>query len=237
MARTVLWHLEASHYSDKVRWALDHKRLPHARRAVIPGFQAPVAKLLSGQPRLPVLELAGRRISDSTRIIAALEEHVPQPPLYPADPALRERALALEDFFDEKVAKAVRGFLFEQAGRRPQDMLAALAPSATGVRRAFMLGVFTVLGPLARRYYRGTAEQVRAGMDRLEQELDGCDHLVGDRFTVADLTAAAVFTPLLAPPQRPHPPRSLPAEALALREELTARPGGRWVFETYARYR
>ena len=33
--RPTLWHISLSHYSEKVRWALDHKRIPHRRRAVI----------------------------------------------------------------------------------------------------------------------------------------------------------------------------------------------------------
>ena len=33
----VLWQFTASHYNEKARWALDWKRLPHERRAVLPG--------------------------------------------------------------------------------------------------------------------------------------------------------------------------------------------------------
>ena len=102
-----------------------------------------------------------------------------------------------------------------------------------------MYGLYAVAGPSVRTDYRTTAsaEGVRAGLDRLERDLAGGDHLVGDAFTVADLTAAAVFTPLIAPPNRPFLPRSLPPEVMALREEMTARPGGQWVLETYARSR
>jgi len=48
-----------------------------------------------------VLDLDGERIVDSTRIIPALERRWPDPSLYPADLCERERALALEDYFDE----------------------------------------------------------------------------------------------------------------------------------------
>ena len=133
MSRPLLWHLELSHYSEKVRWALDHKRVPHARRAPIPGVHAFLARALTGQPRMPILELDGRRIADSTRIIAALEEHAPDPPLYPQDPGDRERALELEDFFDEEVARAVRGFAFHYASRSADMMLDAVMPRATGL--------------------------------------------------------------------------------------------------------
>ena len=53
-------------------------------------------------PTLPVMELDGRTVGDSTAIIAALEERQPDPPLYPSDPVERARALALEDWFDEQ---------------------------------------------------------------------------------------------------------------------------------------
>ena len=50
-------------------------------------------------------------MADSTRIIATLEERWPDPPLYPADPELRDQALALEDFFDEEVGHPLRTLL------------------------------------------------------------------------------------------------------------------------------
>src|SRR5262245_48273069 len=101
MDRPVLWHLPVSHYSEKVRWALDHKALPHDRHAPIAGYHMALALYLTRGRHytLPVLELDGTRIGDSTAIIAALERAHPESPLYPADPDERRRALALEDFF------------------------------------------------------------------------------------------------------------------------------------------
>ena len=32
----VLWHFRISHFNEKARWALDWKRVPHVRRAVLP---------------------------------------------------------------------------------------------------------------------------------------------------------------------------------------------------------
>ncbi len=45
---------------------------------------------------------------------------------------------------------------------------------------------------------------ITAAFDRLEGELDGNAYLVGDDFTVADLTAAALFYPLVLPPEGPQ---------------------------------
>jgi hypothetical protein len=34
--RPVLWHLQLSHFNEKVRWALDLKRIDHVRRPLLP---------------------------------------------------------------------------------------------------------------------------------------------------------------------------------------------------------
>src|SRR4051794_9185192 len=95
----VLWHISISHYSEKARWALDFKRVPHRRRAIPGGFHmiAALAVTRGAGYMFPILELDGETISDSTAIIGALERRYPEPALYPEDPVERRRALDLED--------------------------------------------------------------------------------------------------------------------------------------------
>ena len=109
-AEPVLWHISISHYNEKVRWALDLKRVPHRRRAIPGGFHVVAALALTHGAgyTFPILVLDGEVISDSTAIIGALERRYPAPPLYPDDPAERRRALDLEGYFDEELAPAVR---------------------------------------------------------------------------------------------------------------------------------
>jgi hypothetical protein len=47
-SRPVLRQLQLSHYSEKVRWALDLKRIPHIRRSLLPGLHALQARRLTG---------------------------------------------------------------------------------------------------------------------------------------------------------------------------------------------
>jgi glutathione S-transferase len=82
---------------------------------------------------------------------------------------------------------------------------------------------------------------VPAALDRLEAELgrgdgDG-EHLVGDAFSVADLTAAALFYPLVDPPKGPALTPAMPAGFEEFRAPLGDRPGYRWVERTYAEHR
>src|SRR5258706_14064196 len=82
-ALPVVWHFTVSHFNEKIRWAIDFKRVPHVRRALLPGFHFRRVWSMTGQTAVPVLVLDGRPIHDSTRIIAALERAYPEPPLYP----------------------------------------------------------------------------------------------------------------------------------------------------------
>ena len=93
MNTPLLWHIPLSHFSEKVRWTLDYKRIPH-RRQVLGANYLIRAWRATGHGTLPILFLHGRAIGDSTHIIAELERLHPEPPLYPHDEAARQRALA-----------------------------------------------------------------------------------------------------------------------------------------------
>lgn len=243
---TVLWHIELSHYNEKARWALDYKGIPHERRAPLPGMHGARAALLThgAARRLPVLELDGRKIGDSTAIIAALEEYRPDPPLYPEDPDDRARALALEDRFDEELAPAVRRLVWFHTLPDTDATAAALFTEPSPGKERLL----RVTAPVTRRAVAADYGVNAAGaesawttmletMDLIEATVGPSGYLVGDRFSVADLAGAALFTPLIAPPERPYSPASIAPALVPMREELTARPGGQWVMEMYARHR
>src|SRR5262245_51091652 len=212
----------------------------------MPGMHGVRAMVVTrgAQRRLPALELDGRRIGDSTAIIAALEEYAPEPPLYPADPDERARALALEDWFDEELAPALRRFVWHHTLPDVDATVSALFTTPAPARERLLRATAPVATRAVRRDYDVTdktaaqaREQVVAAMGRVEAELQPSGYLVGDSFSVADLTAAALFTPVIAPPERPYAPPMMTPPVLALREELMARPGGEWVTEMYARHR
>lgn len=245
MPTVALWHLELSHYSEKVRFALAYKGVAHRVRAPMPGLHGPLAMALtrSWHRRFPVVQIDGRAIGDSTAIIAALEERFPDPPLYPADAAERERALALEDLFDERLAPALRSFGFHHIFGERGGIAAAVVPDRPALRRVFEVGE-PVVRAIMRADYEATEGRAAVARGelldiaaRIEDELGDGDYLVGDRFSVADLTGAALFTPLLDPPKRPYLPEASPPGLVALREELMARRAGQWVHEIYARHR
>ncbi len=248
-ASPTLWHISLSHYSEKARWALDHKEVPHKRRAVtIPGLHILASTWLTrgASQTFPVLEIDGERIGDSTEIIAALEQRFPERPLYPDDPEQRRRALELEDFFDEELGPHVRLLGFHELGKDPERFEAVIARTTPGPVASLGSGAVTYA-----RTYTGLRFGVRseeaaevargkivAALDRLETELGGSEYLVGDSFSVADLSAAALFYPLVLPDEGPLPEdEPLPGGMESFRAPLRERPGYRWVEETYRRHR
>jgi glutathione S-transferase len=239
-----LWHFRISHYNEKARWALDWKQLPHRRRALVPGPHVPRMLWESGQRKVPALRIDGETIADSTRIIAALEARHPEPPLYPADPAARARALALEDYFDEELGPHIRRVVFHHL---LQDAPAAVATLAVDEPPLTQL-VYRVAFPLIRTVMRRdlgiddagaavSAARVADALARLEAEIQPSGYLVGDAFSVADLTAAAMLGPLLRADEFPYRLPPLVRALAAWRASMIDRPGMQWAHTMYRRHR
>jgi glutathione S-transferase len=253
MTKPTLWHIPVSHYSEKARWALEYKGVEHDRRTPLPGAHMLYAEWLTrgGSATLPVLRLDGETYGDSTAIIAALERRSPEPALYPADAAERQRALELEDFFDEELGPAIRRFVWHEMRTDREGMaevatnmvpppLRRFGPARSGARRFGSTFVKLRYGAADDEAAEAATERVLAALDRLEEELEssGREYLAGDSFSVADLTAAALFYPLVLPPQGPRVlPNRLPDTFERFRAPLKERPGYRWVERIFARHR
>lgn len=242
-SQPVLWHLDVSHYSEKARWALDFKGVVHTRRAVPPGIHMPVAMAMARQSTFPVLVLDGRAIGDSTAIIDALERRWPGPPLYPAEPDLRRRALELEEYFDEELGPEIRRVFLYRLFADSALSLEAADRNAGRLRRALLRPFVPAVGRMLARVYGVDRERAndglsrtRAVLDRIVEETGPSGYLVGDRFTVADLTAAALGR-LLAPPAYVHPVVIASTALQEVRESLRDHAAVDWIEAMHVRHR
>lgn len=242
-----LWHITISPYSEKVRWALDFKGIPYAEKKPVPGVHMAVALWLTrGRSyTFPVLEIDGERIGDSTAIIEALERRYPRHPLYPASDDERARALELEEWFDEDLGPYVRRFGFHELINDPRIFEEVGALAAPGAFRRMGAPGQKVARQMIGLRYRAQGDgpareamlKVLAGFDRLEAELADRDYLVGDSFSVADLTAASVLYPVVRPKESYVTIDRMPAPVEELRTNLRERRGYQWVEEMYERHR
>lgn len=244
-AERVLHQFRFSHYNEKARWALDYKGLAHRRESYIPGPHRGALRRVSGQPQVPVLCEAGQAIAGSAAIVDHLERTCPTPALYPADAAERQRALALQAWFDDEVGGPIRAAAFHEwleDGALMTTLYAAWKGplAATAYRAGF---------PLLRQAMRAamhiTPEVAAQGVarageafERVAREAGPDGYLVGNRFTIADLAAAAILSPAVLPDEFPYPPpRPHPPTLARWLARWREHPGAAWVREMYRRHR
>jgi glutathione S-transferase len=245
MDTPLLWHIPLSHFSEKVRWALDYKGIAHQRRVLGSGYLIQVWRA-TGQGKLPALWLDGQAIADSTRIIAALEQRYPEPPLYPRDTATLQRALALEDDLDETLGPALRASLMTPLFRHDPDIALSVLTTGMGGEAYRRLRPLVRIFPAFYRFRHKINESnlerdrtiVSAALDRIEQTRQNRAYLVGEAFSVADLTAAALLGVLLQPPELQYPLKvELPLYLRDYRATLLPHPAVQWAGGIYRLHR
>jgi glutathione S-transferase len=203
MGPLTLIQIPFSHNCVKVRVALARKGLSYETRNIPPPDRASVFAA-SGQGLVPVLIDDGRVLFDSTAILLHLEEHYPDPPLVPKDPALRAECLLLEDWADQAFMALSRRVSYANVFKRPGALTRMFFPEAKGlnawVKERMARRVVTKRFHISpRRYVTDVAEAKRLAALAMAR-LDGRRWLVGDTATIADIALATMPAPLLADP-------------------------------------
>ncbi len=240
-----LWHFEHSHYNEKARWALDHRGIPHRRKALMPGPHAPVVKRLTGRTEVPVLVHGDRVIPGSADIIDYLESGFDGPSLYPSDPAARERALAFQRWMDDEVGAPARCAYFSDVLGDHACMGSMFSWGKEGVPAVLYRKSFPAIHQLLKRVYRMDPEHVEEGfrkigeaLDRIADETRETGYLVGGQFTVADLAAASLLMFCAWPPEYHIPrPDALPPGNRKFLERWQSHPATAWIRRMYAEHR
>jgi glutathione S-transferase len=84
---------------ERVALAAGHKAIEIEWIDVDPSDRSPI-EAVSGQPFVPVLVAGDEIVSDSPVIIDWLEQRVPEPPLFPREPARRAEVRVFVDWFN-----------------------------------------------------------------------------------------------------------------------------------------
>ena len=235
-----------SPYNEKVRWALDYKQVPHRRRSLLPGLHSPRLKKHTGQKLTPVLRLGERYLHGSASILDEIETLWPAPPLMPSDAGERRLVLDIQRRFDEDWGPRMRCALLEPI----IDDSAYFAAVFGADHPPYVQGLYRLLLPLTRPLVRiangitgpdSIADGLTAGDEAYgfiaRRTLDS-GYLVGRRFTLADLVAAAHLS-IFAEPHHPDTlrPRPMPD---ALEQRLVrwrTHAATAWVREIYRKHR
>jgi glutathione S-transferase len=245
--RRVLLQFPLSHYCEKTRWHLDLKGLGYEVRNLLPGPHVVINWRLGADRTLPLLIDGSTAIGDSTAIALHLEDRYTQAPLLPPAGTARERVLEMEAYFDDTAGPAVRRWAYGEAMKTKGMVRSLFFRGYDGLGRFVGYGLAGVLEHELRRMYRiddagieTAAREIDASVDRLERLIDGDPdrYLVGNGLTLADVTAASLLGPLVAPPSSPWPlDQPVPASFEVRREALRSRPAGQWLLNRYAKDR
>jgi glutathione S-transferase len=223
-----LYQLHWSHYVEKVRWALDYKQLPWKAVDVDPFTKREMqhlnCKLTLDSGRdlhtVPTIHDSATDavVGDSSRILDYLEQTYPLPALYPVDSDERGRVRQWMLWLDSTLGLAGRRLGYTQIALEHPGILAKLfIPQVVGAQGAIGLkdkiGGIIIAGVLSRRFrFRHNRT------DRVFEDLERCLHvaadalasqpfLVGNQFSAADLTLAALLQPVLLIPRFRHQPQ------------------------------
>jgi glutathione S-transferase len=187
----LLLQFSTSHYCRKARLALGYKQISYQVENLTPALHILRVKSLSGSTTVPVLLPQQKNcpavVADSTEIIQFLETYQPSFPLYFAEPQLQREALRLEDYFDEiGVASRIVYSQFRATDGKQIDPSWMSLLVINIIRLQYGINVASA----------NVAAQKIADAIAMLSEFWQDGYLIGDCFSVADLTAAALLTPL-----------------------------------------
>ena len=159
---------------------------------------------------------------------------------------MRQRSLTLEDDLDDTLGPALRAAIVTPLFQHDPDI--ALRVLTTGMGgKAYptlrpLLGIFPAFYRFRHRISASNLERDRAivatALDRIEHQRQGHAYLVGEAFTVADLTAASLLGALLQPPEIQYPLEvKLPLYLKDYRAKLLRHPAMQWAAGIYRLHR
>jgi glutathione S-transferase len=188
MAGATVYGSRVSPFVEKVARALQIKKVSFD--LVEPQTPFDLRRWNPQTGKIPVVELNGERLYDSTFILRRLDELFPEPPLLSEDPQTAAMQRQLEDWADESLYWYVMALRWtEKNGRASANQIVANAPSlARPVARAM---VRRRIAPTARAQGLGRLPEDIL-LRELAGRLDDLQTILGDRpFFFADQPSAA----------------------------------------------
>ena len=214
-----LYKLQWSHYVEKVRWALDFKRLPWRGIDIVAFTKREMRRFPCAQT-VPLIHdnATDVAISDSSPIIRYLDETYPEHPLLPAELAQREAAWQWMLRLDSTLGLHARRLGYTQLIMEcPQTLSTLFMPQVCGglfTRRGWRSLAAPVLGAMLTlrfRFHRNRQDRVYEALEAqllpIAARIERDGFLVGQRFGAADITLAALLRPLRIVPYFSHHPR------------------------------
>lgn len=191
-----LYQFSLCPFCNKVRTGLQLKGIAFDTVEVSPRTKVELPSLPDDAPRkVPVLEVDGQAVWDSTRILRFLDEAFPETrAFFPEDPAQRARAEALEEWVDEEFIRSLPTVLYGtwKEALTASQLIAKHSGFGLGEGLMVKLGGPMIMHAVAQRILKKSGRSdgrawVRENLDRWESELGEQDFVCGAALSVADV--------------------------------------------------
>lgn len=185
------------------RLMLEHKRLDYRRVHLLPGSHAFVLLALGFDAmQVPAMKIDGRRVQGTRWISRALDELVPERPLFPADPE-RRKAVEHAERTGEELQNAMRRIFYCAARREPSAYRSVMTAERSLPMRLVVRATTPLVLRLATGAHRCIDAAGREDLALLPQRLDQIDAWIeagllnGNELNAADFQIAPNITLML----------------------------------------
>jgi glutathione S-transferase len=227
----VLYASPASHPCAVAERALQLKGVAYRRVDQVPVLHRLLQRTRFGIWTVPgVVFDDGTRVGGSRRILRALEERVPEPPLLPADGEARAHVERAEEWGDEVLQPIARRVALTTLARAPRAVASYVQGAQLPLPAPVVRAAAPLMPKLSRRVNRVTDADVRADLLALPRHAARVDRWIedgvigGDALNAADLQIGASLRLLLTLGDVASLLDGRPAAALA-RRAYPAYPG------------
>jgi glutathione S-transferase len=238
-----LFQFPISHYCEKARWALDYKQIPYQAINLIPGLHLKPTKKLGVRSSVPILQHNDKVVAGSSQIIDHLETLKLQNPLTFDNELLNKQVVDWEAILDSTAGINVRLAAYHVLLEHPEIVKPFFTHQGPWYGPLFVSFAFNKLSKTMRKLMNINQQTFESGkqslhllLDKLSEHYSHSEFLVGDRFSRADLTAAALFAPLVMPQGYGlNWPKKVPEDYQELLNEFSEKLS--WVEPLYQKYR
>ena len=234
-----------SHYCEKARWALDFKRIPFERVALLPGFHLRTVRRHAAKTSVPVLLADNESVQGSSEIIDYLDEQFPDHLLTPQDSAAKSACMHFELELSEKFGEPIRTILYDRLLAYPDYIRFCFTHPMSPPKQLLFRLYYPMLRRLMHQVYveseqrvTGAKQTLFSALDELAAKIDGAGYLFEERFTRADLSVCAMLALLVLPPQFPVNWPEMPDDQIRkMHDDYQSHPVCVWVRQMYELHR
>lgn len=192
--RAIVYAVAGSHPVRAALLMLDHKGVEWRRRDLPNVVDRPMLRAMGFPgPTVPAVKIDGRKVQTTRALARMLDELIPDPPLFPSDPARRASVEGAESWGDEMLQPVARRLAWGALKRDRSGLRSFIEGPIMGIPPGLAAATAAPLVYGSARVNKATDEAVRADLITLPALLDQVDDLIANGIIGGDEPNAADF--------------------------------------------